>query len=169
MPPPETTPPSDRKPLCIEVPGVGRLELSHLVLDYNGTLALDGELLEGVAERMRVLAGLLTVHVLTADTHGSAADRLAGLPVRLALVTPTEQEEAKLRYVTVLGAARCAAVGNGANDTAMLRAAALGVAVIGREGAASAVLAAASVVVRDVRDGLDLLLRPLRLAATLRR
>ena len=34
----------------IDVPGFGALRLEHLVLDYNGTLACDGMLLEGVHE-----------------------------------------------------------------------------------------------------------------------
>jgi soluble P-type ATPase len=50
----------------------------------------------------------------------------------------------------------------------MLRSAALGIAVIQREGAAAAALLEADVVVTDVRDALDLLLNPLRLVAGLR-
>ena len=34
----------------IEIPGFGRLQLAHLVLDYNGTLAIDGEPFEGSDE-----------------------------------------------------------------------------------------------------------------------
>jgi len=45
---------------------------------------------------------------------------------------------------------------------------ALGIAVVGPEGAAGAAVGAADVVVTDIRTALDLLLRPRRLVATLR-
>jgi hydrogenase-4 component B len=50
----------------------------------------------------------------------------------------------------------------------MLKAAALGIAAILAEGAASGTARTADVVVGDIRDALELLPRPLRLAATLR-
>ena len=50
----------------------------------------------------------------------------------------------------------------------MFRAAKLAVAVIGPEGAAAPLLRAATVVVTDIRDALDLVAYPRRLRATLR-
>lgn len=153
----------------IDIPGLGPLRLRHLVLDVNGTLALDGGLIEGVGERLRRLAGGVEVHLVTADTFGTtgAIARALGLPSTL--IPPGGQAEAKLAYVERLGADAVAAVGNGANDARMLERAALGIAVLGPEGAATAALLAAPVAVRDIRCGLDLLLHPRRLAATLRR
>ena len=45
----------------------------HLVMDVNGTLAVDGQLLDGVAEKVVSLRNRLTIHLLTADTHGKQA------------------------------------------------------------------------------------------------
>jgi soluble P-type ATPase len=50
----------------------------------------------------------------------------------------------------------------------MLGKAALSVAVLGDEGLSTAALGAAQIVVKDIRDGLDLLLKTDRLRATLR-
>jgi soluble P-type ATPase len=50
----------------------------------------------------------------------------------------------------------------------MLAAAALGIAVVQKEGAATETLSAADVVVSDIRSALDMLLFPKRLIATLR-
>ena len=61
------------------------------------------------------------------------------------------------------------AVGNGANDAAMLHKASLGIAVLGGEGLALACLTAADIVVPDIGAALDLLLQPRRILATLRR
>jgi soluble P-type ATPase len=74
----------------------------------------------------------------------------------------------KARFVEGLGAERCVAIGNGANDAAMLAAAALGIAVVGPEGAAGSALLAADVVARSIADALDLVLDERALVATLR-
>lgn len=152
----------------ISIPGFGELRLEHLVLDYNGTLAVDGRLLFGVRERLERLAGQLTIHVVTADTYGHAADYLAGVPCRLAILPPGRQDEAKRDFVRELGVENCVCVGNGRNDCLMLQEAALGIAVLQEEGAAAASLMAADVVASDIQSALELLMQPLRLVATLR-
>jgi len=153
----------------IDVPGLRTLHLEHLVLDYNGTLAVDGELLPEVADTLTALARDLTIHVVTADTFGRAAQQLDRLPLRLTVLPAGEQDAAKQAYVRALGADRVAAIGNGRNDRLMLRDAALGVAVVLAEGAAVETLLAADVVSTDVVAALRLLLAPQRLVATLRR
>jgi len=151
-----------------DVPGLGRLEIDHLVLDYNGTIALDGALLPEAAQRMAALARELTVHVVTADTFGSVRAELADLDCHVAVLPPGNQAVAKRDFLRGLGAVRCAAVGNGRNDRLMLAEAALGVCVLGHEGASVQALTAAAVATRSIAEALDLLLHPLRLTATLR-
>ena len=152
----------------VDIPGFGRLELRHLVCDYDGTLALDGQLLPGVADALRRLAGPLEIHVITADTFGEARAELAGLPVSLCITPPEDQARAKLEFVEALGASACVAIGNGRNDALMLDAAALGIALIQREGAAATTVAAADIVCSSLLDALALLENPKRLIATLR-
>ncbi|BDG60919.1 ATPase P [Caldinitratiruptor microaerophilus] len=152
----------------IEIPGSGVLQLRYLLLDFNGTIATDGKLIEGVAPRLEALARDLEIHVLTADTFGTARQATASLPVRLTAVRGVGGGEDKARVVRDLGAAHVAVIGNGFNDVAMLREAALGIVVIGAEGASAAALAAARVVALRIEDALDLLLHPRRLVATLR-
>lgn len=152
----------------LDIPGRGPLALEHLVLDYNGTLALDGALLPGVAERLGRLAEVLEVHVVTADTFGRAAAALEGIPCALTVLEPGDQTAAKARYVEGLGAGSVVAMGNGRNDRDMLQAVGLGVVMVLGEGAAVQTLLAADVVCTSILDGLDLLLHPLRLKASLR-
>jgi soluble P-type ATPase len=152
----------------IVVPGYKTIEIEHLVLDYNGTLARDGDPLDGVRERLESLAGELTVHVITADTFGTTRDRLEGLPCELVVLSPDGQDAAKADYVRRLGSGRTAAVGNGRNDRLMLQEAELGIVVVQEEGASVDAITAADVACPDIRAALDLLARPLRLAATLR-
>ena len=148
-----------------DVPGGQRLELEHLVLDLNGTLSDRGSLIAGVEERLRRLSVDLDLHLVTADTRGTAARLAAELPVS---ISPITRGSEKAAFVQRLGAGRTAAIGNGRNDEAMLRAAALGMAVVGPEGAATAAMLAADLVTNSVVDALDLLLDPATLASTLR-
>lgn len=154
--------------LTIDIPGFKKLELVHLVSDYNGTLAVDGELLPGVAELLASLAPLIKIHVITADTFGLARAELAGLPVELIIAPAESQADTKLQFVNSLGADQVVAIGNGRNDRKMLQAAAIGVALIQREGGAAQSIANADLVCHSVIDALNLLHNPKRLIASLR-
>ena len=154
--------------LDLTIPGFGRLELADVVCDYNGTLAADGLLVDGVHERIERLSSALRVHVVTADTFGSAATQLQGLPCALTVIDPASQAEAKRDFVKGLGAAHVVAIGNGRNDWMMLDAAALGIAICGAEGVAAEALHVGDIIVGRIVDALDLLLHPKRLVATLR-
>ena len=134
-------------------------------MDFTGTLSRDGGLLPGVSGRLRKISRRIPVTVLTADTFGKAAESLKGLPVETRIIRNGKD---KAEFVKELGAGQVVAIGNGRNDIAMTRMAAIGIAVVGPEGAAGALLRVADVVVRDIREALDLVLNPLRLRATLR-
>ena len=154
--------------LSIAIPGFAELRLAELVSDFNGTLAQDGRLLPGVREALGALAADLRIHVVTSDTHGTAAHELRGLPVSLAVVPTANQASAKRAFVERLGASGVVALGNGRNDREMVAAAALGIAVVQAEGASPDALAAADVVVPTALQALELLRNPARLVATLR-
>jgi P-type E1-E2 ATPase len=152
--------------LTVEIPGHERLDLRFLLLDVNGTLSDRGVLLDGVAERIAGLRDQLEVRLLSADTFATmdAIARDLGVSARTAASAPE-----KLAALRQFGASHCVAIGNGANDVAMLEAAALGIAVVGPEGASSAALTAADIVAPTILVALDLLAEPRVLAATLRR
>lgn len=152
----------------IEVPGYKTLRLRHLVLDYNGTLAVDGRLVDGVGAALNRLSENIAVHVLTADTFGKAEASLAGVSCRLSILPAGDQDAGKLAYVRSLGCEETVCMGNGRNDRRMLKAAALGVAVMLAEGVAFETLAAADIVCSDILSALALLSQPLRMVATLR-
>lgn len=152
----------------VDIPGYRQLQLAHLVLDYNGTIAIDGTLIPGVADALTELGAILKTHVVTADTFGSVAAQLAGLPVTITILPAGDQAQAKLDYVTSLGAGSVFAIGNGRNDREMLKAAAVGIALLQKEGAAAQAIASADAVCRSILDALDLLRHPKRLTATLR-
>jgi len=135
----------------------------------NGTLAVDGELTDGVAERLARLRAAVALVIITADTHGGASRVRDDLDIETVVLHEGGEAEQKVEFVRSLGAEHVVAIGNGANDVLMLEESAVGICVVGSEGAATAALLAADVVVTNVCDALDLLLKPRRLAATLRR
>jgi len=149
----------------LEIEGGKIRRFTDLVLDYTGTLSLDGVLLPGVAERLAGIAAGLRITIMTADTFGMAAEQTKGLPVDFKIIrTGTEKAEA----VSMMGGENVIAVGNGRNDVPMMSRAGLGIAIIGPEGASAELVRAADVVVLDILDALDLIVHPLRLKATLR-
>jgi soluble P-type ATPase len=150
----------------IDIPLRDVLTLEHAVFDINGTLAVDGGVAAGVAERLRALGKMLSIHALTAGSHGNLEEieRALGIPLRR-----ISTGEEKYQFVQQLGPEKVVAIGNGMNDVGMLRVAALGIAVLSGEGAAVMACQAADVLALGPLDAIDLLLKPKRLIATLRR
>src|SRR5712692_8324030 len=149
----------------IEIPQRGLIELRHAVFDVNGTLAVDGMPIPGVVDRLQALAEQLSLHALTAGTHGNITEleRVFGFPLHMIV-----SGEEKMHFVEQLGPASVIAFGNGRNDVAMLRLAAIGVAILAGEGVAIEALQAADVLAPGPVDAIDLVLNPKRLVATLR-
>ncbi len=158
----------DHDMLEVDIPGFRVLRLFHLVLDFNGTLACDGRLIEGIGEKVRALHEHLQIHVLTADTFGRVGAEIEGLGCILSVIPKQHEAEAKLHYIQKLGVEMTACIGNGRNDRLMLESAALGIAVIQVEGASTEAILSADVATTSILDALDLLQNPLRLTATLR-
>jgi P-type E1-E2 ATPase len=153
----------------LNIPGREVLQLEHLVSDVNGTLAVDGQLPEGVARAVKDLRDRLEVHLLTADTHGRQhlIDRQLGL--QAIRIQPGDEAGQKAAYVQQLGAQNVVAIGQGANDAKMLREAALGICVLSSEGTAIETLLAADLLAPDIITALELLEKPLRIVASLRK
>jgi soluble P-type ATPase len=153
----------------LTIPGRGEYHLQHLVTDVNGTLAVDGTMLEGVARRLGGLRDRLSLHLVTADTHGqqSVIDHL--LNVKAVRIQRGDESAQKAAYVNSLGADSVVAIGQGANDAGMLKAAALGICILSTEGTATEALLAADLVTPDIHSALDLFDKPLRIIASLRK
>lgn len=155
----------------IEISLPGRdleIKIHHLMLDVNGTLTVDGQLIPGVKERIELLKEHVEIYLLTADTFGKGAEAAAELGTNFKRVDADEGGFDKRFFLLDLGKENVAAIGNGYNDIYMLKEAALGIAVIGAEGCSVEAVKRADIVVNNINDGLDLLLNPKRIVATLR-
>lgn len=155
--------------ITIDIPGYKSINVQHLVLDFNGTLAIDGKLIDGTNQLLSILKKQLTVHVLTADTFGSSKEELSGLNCKVVVLDPTFQDVQKEEYVLELGEKEVVAIGNGSNDALMLKSAALGIVVLQKEGASVKAMINADIVCQNIIDALDLLIHPVRITATMRK
>jgi P-type E1-E2 ATPase len=153
----------------LTIPGRGPLRIQHLVTDVNGTLAVDGVLIDGLTKRIASLRDRLEIHMLTADTHGRQFLIDEQLNLKAERVQPGNEATQKAEFVRKLGAETVVAMGQGANDAEMLKTAALGICIMSQEGVAVETLISANLVVPDILAALDLLDNPVRIVASLRK
>jgi P-type E1-E2 ATPase len=153
----------------ITIPGRGNYTIKNLVLDLNGTIAVDGKIIRGVKEKLAMLSQKLDVFLVTADTNKNAELLTRDLPVKLYKIREAEEDNQKLRVVLKKGKNNTVSIGNGCNDVSMLKESAIGICIVGGEGASAEAMMVSDLVVVTINDALDLLLKPHRLGATLRR
>jgi len=152
----------------VEIPGYGTLDIEHLVFDYNGTLADGGIVMSGAADLINRLARTYKIHVITADTFNTVKKELEEVNCSVVVIPGSNQSLAKLDYINKLGKEKCAAIGNGNNDGLMLKEAALGIAIIGDEGAFTSTVLSSDIVCRNIAHAMELFLDTKRLIATMR-
>ena len=152
----------------LNIGGFGKFNIEFAVFDYNGTLAKDGKLLPKVGDKLLNLSEKLSVHILTADTFGKVRKNFASFPFEVQIINARNEIKQKAKFVEQLGAEKVVAFGNGHNDMEMLKTAAVGISVLESEAAYTKSIFTADLCVRDICEGIDLLLNPLRLVASLR-
>ncbi len=154
--------------MVFEIPGRETIKIKNVVFDYNGTIAIDGQLIAGVGNRINELAGIINFHVITADTYGSVEKALADINCRIVKISNRKQDDSKLDYLLNLGKETTLCVGNGKNDRLMLKEAIIGIALIQDEGACVESLLAADIVCKSIMDVFAYFKNPKRVKATLR-
>ncbi|WP_332650403.1 HAD family hydrolase [Lysinibacillus sp. 54212] len=153
----------------INIPGREIIKIKNLVLDYNGTIACDGKLIPSVKDKIEAINKKgVKVHLVTSDTHGSARNQCANLPIEIQIFDNSNAAENKREIVEKLGVEHCICIGNGFNDGQMFEACSISIIVIGEEGCSAKSLMKADIVCKDIEEAFDLLLKPSRIIATLR-
>lgn len=155
--------------ICFQLPDGSKMNIEHVIFDYNGTLATDGKISDDIKPRLIDLAKKVHVVVVTADTFGRAQEQLGGVTeVELVIMNKWQNGRFKAEFVSNLGA-NVLVLGNGVNDNMMFDTAPLSIGVISKEGASGKTLALADIVVTRIEDAFDLLLSDKRMIATLRK
>ncbi|MGA2107588.1 MAG: HAD family hydrolase [Syntrophorhabdales bacterium] len=154
--------------ISVPIPGWGELSIEYLMIDFNGTVALDGKLKKEVKDAIDRISRYVKVFIITADSYDSVDAELGTSNVTFIKVNKVSSGDEKAKVVKELGPEKIVAIGNGSNDVAMMRESALGIAVVGDEGCSAALVKEADIVVSDAMKALGLLMHPERLVATLR-
>ncbi|QSZ41945.1 haloacid dehalogenase [Sulfurimonas aquatica] len=153
----------------IEIPNFKTLHITHIVCDYNGTIAKDGVVLPEIKKLFEELSKVYTLHVITADTFGSVHSQLQKYNTEIKVLSSDNHTKEKAQYIKSLNADSCVALGNGNNDKEMLLEAAIGISILGDEGCAKDALINSDLSCKSISEALNLLLHTKRLVATLRR
>ncbi len=152
----------------IRVPGRCEYKLENIVFDYNGTIAVNGKIISSIIEKLSILSRMADIYVLTADTYGSASMECRDLKLKVKTFPNDKAADYKGKIVEELGRDNTVCFGNGYNDIKMFKAAALSIAVLENEGMCAKLLAESDIMVKSIEDGINLLLNPSALIATLR-
>jgi len=150
------------------IPGRGNIQINSLVLDVNGTIALDGTLLPGVVEKLRLIRDRVNILMVTSNTYLRQINIDLQLGIKAQIIEKENEINQKKEFIKKLNSENVIAIGNGANDVGMFEEAVIGICVLSREGTSVKALMTADIVVPDILTALELIENPLRLVATLR-
>ena len=151
-----------------DIPGWGAMEIENIVLDMNGTIATDGRILPEVKEKINSLSEKIKFYTLTVDTFQTADEEIQDINMELVKVIGKDSRKGKLKFLKTLDIEKTVAMGNGNSDQLILKAAGLGIAILGDEGISISAMKNSDLAVKSISDALDLFLKPKRLIATLR-
>lgn len=151
----------------IDIPGRRKYNISNIVFDYNGTLAVDGKMSKITLDNINKLSKLVEIYILTADTYGDVKNYCEGLPVNLKTFPGNSAASHKKEIVASLtGESIC--IGNGFNDIEMFKISDLSICILGEEGCCSKTIVQSDIVAKSINDVFDMLFNKNRIRATLR-
>ena len=153
--------------ITIQRPGKDPLEIEFILIDFEGTLASERRIHPKAKDKINLLSKRTKIFILSKGGKEVVGKSLKKVKSEVIFSTDGEASQRKLELLNQLGRERTVAIGNGMDDASMIEEAGLGICVISREGAAGEALRKADVVVTNVLDALDFLLKPLRQRATL--
>lgn len=149
-----------------DIPQVGSIEITTIVLDLNGTLSVNGAIPEGVQERLIQLRDLgFAIILFTGDQRGTAAQLCNDLGIELQRASSGEEKEA---LFLKLDTEHTAAIGNARIDIGTFKHAKLSIATLQAEGIHTDIIEHVDVIVPSITHALDFFIDPDILAATMR-
>ncbi|MCH4887160.1 ATPase P [Acidaminobacter sp. JC074] len=149
----------------IEITGLGTYEIDSIFIDYNGTIANNGQLMTGIKKNLRDLSENYQVYVITGDTFGTVRQAFEDTNIHVILAN-TAKEKADI--ISKHQPDHCLAIGNGAIDHLMFNKAGLSIGVIEREGASLKALLEADLVVTSIYHAFEIIESPKKIIATLK-
>ena len=167
--------------ISIGRPGQSNLDIEFILIDFNGTLAIDRRVHPKAKDKINLLSKRTKIYIFVNpptppfDKGGKGGilakelieERLRKVKAEIIYLAEGDSSGKKLDLLRQLGPTRCVAIGNGMDDAALMQEAAIGICVISKEGSSGEAMKHADLVFTDILDALDFLLKPLRQKATL--
>lgn len=150
-------------------PGHDPLAIDSILIDFEGTLALDGRVHPKVKDKLNLLAKRARIYILTEEKKEKVEEVLRKVKAEIVWLSEGQGSQEKSRWLDQVGPDRTVAIGNGLDDAEILDKAALGLAILSKEGTVVSTLTQADLLFPSLLDALDFLLKPLRQKATLKR
>jgi soluble P-type ATPase len=155
--------------ISIQRPGMESLDIYFVLIDFEGTLAMDGRVHPKAKDKVNLLSKRATITILTKSNREKVVETLRKMKAEILYVTEGDSSQQKLNVLQRLGPHQTAVIGNGLDDVRIMEQAGLGLCVIGKEGSSAEAMVKADLVVTNVLDALDFLLKPMRQRAALGR
>ena len=153
--------------ITLQRPGQAALEIDFILIDFEGTLASDRRVHPKAKDKINLLSKRAKIYILTKEKKEHVEEVLKKVKAEIIYLTEGESSQKKLDLLRQLGPTRTVAVGNGVDDVPMIEEAGFGICVLGKEGTFSEAMKKADVVLMNILDAFDFLLKPLRQKATL--
>ena len=153
--------------ISIERPGQANLEIDFILIDFEGTLASDRRVHPKAKDKINLLSKRAKIYILTKEGKEQVMEVLRKVKAEIIHFAERDVSARKLDLLRQLGANRTVVIGNGRDDASIIEEATFGICVISREGTAAETIQKADVVVSNILDALDFLLKPLHQKATL--
>jgi soluble P-type ATPase len=153
--------------IAIHRPGQNPLEIEFILIDFEGTLAWDCRVHPKAKDKINLLSKRAKIYILVKEEKELVEERLRRVKAEIFYSTKGEPSRRKLDLLRQLGPTRTIAIGNGLDDAPIIEEAGFSICVIGKEGTSIEAMKKADVVVSNIVDALDFLLKPLRQKATL--
>ena len=153
--------------ILIQRPGEEPLEIEFILLDFEGGLASDGRVDPKAKDKINLLSKRARIYVLAKGQEEPIAEVLKKIKAEIIYLKEGKASQGKLDLLRQLGVKRSVAIGNGLDDAPMIEEAGLGICIVGKEGTSVETMKKADVVVTNILDALDFLLKPPRQKATL--
>lgn len=134
----------------VDIPGRESLVLENLVFDFNGTIAVDGHILDSIKDTLTKLSKLINIYVITADTYGMVKQECEKLELKVITIPTRFAGIQKSELVKKLGGKITSAIGNGFNYIDMFKEDEFTIAVIEGEGICSKLILNSDIVTRNI-------------------
>ncbi len=155
--------------MVINVPETGKYEIENIVFDYNGTIAINGEIISGILEKIVKLTEVFNVAIITADTFNTVRKAFKNTNVNIHIIDNENGMIQKKEFIKNIGSNKTIALGNGRNDELMLKESIISVAILNDEGVSLKALNSADFLLKDINHFFEMIEEPKKLIAILRK